>query len=35
MWDVVGAGRSCVGAGGRGCGGRGGGQGGSRESCCL
>lgn len=35
MWDGVGAGRSCVGAGGHGCGDRGGGQGGQGESCCL
>lgn len=35
VWGAAGAGRSCVGVGGRGCGGRGGGQGGRGESCCL
>lgn len=35
VWGAAGAGRSCVGAGGRGCGGRGGGRDGLGESCCL
>ena len=35
VWGAEGAGRNCVGAGGRGCGGRGGGQGAQGESWCL